>query len=1067
MSTSIHLQTLETVLANVSGAVRREFLHGREYYVAPMRLIKPGVLNGSKGPLYYPLDEVERNPDDWNGMPMVVYHPQAGGRHVSARDPKILSEQQIGSVYRASIHNALDAEGWFDKLLTEAWDKRLDPEHRILPKLLAGKPVSLSTGLFTENEIAENGANFNGRPYTHIARNYKPDHLAILPDIPGACSLDDGCGVHLGETTHNATSLPRGGDIIPDQQPDKVGPGVKLIYPRWCPDCRAEVDPDSGQCKNCGRKTVPTFNANPEGHNQYTKGAVGHELKKNIVKYMEDHGGEVVAGSVSMGSAPTFGDMRHALGHKKFDSSNPLKNPVHKAVKELRDSGHIEVAPGGHGGPGARLTGKKLTENESNARNQNTEGDKPVDIQRSFWQWFSSIFTGNAGKFGNPQSLVSGKFKHHGSGTGKGDVHEAAQSGHMVLTDYDRELGADAHKQLQETGDNPASWVEDEGTWEKAKAAADKGNYDKDSDQYWAVVSHIYQQMGGKIKSATENGGPGSGPHHTTGIHESQHLKGIEKVMGKEFNMDTARTIAGRTSVVKSFHGDEAKQVAKDVREHLDKQGFSQLQGKTKTSTVHGHPDGTIVSVVQGKGGAGHYTKVEHVTRNRVTGNEQVGSIHQDDLPSLMEELLANDTNQENEINNGGPGSGPHPSSVARSSSEKATNASAKAFKSNSIDDHAKANDEHMAAAKDHETAAHASMAKAMEAAHSGNAGAAANHLGVAKDHVAKAGAHKVMAMAHDHAMTTANSSGINQLTRNLLTELKQENEMTLTPQQKAEAVKFLTTNCDCWKNGEAALNSLPDDNLAKLVVKEKKVKEQAKAYAERDKIANAAEEYAEKNQLVFNAEAGEFVSNKPMLAAGDECPECGTKLTAKDVKTGKCHDCGEALSDAEDDSQTENTVNEKTKNVSNDKGVSNNNKKGQTLQQWEDSMPPAARAVWNSAKNVEKRERTRLLKNLKTIVDNEPNQARKEMIINKTKQARTVSDLEELLTLVAPVANQNQSHDRNDPFSGLDDDTTIYPGDPYSTPIGNADMDENDVLIPARTDFVKLAEERRNKVAV
>lgn len=43
--------------------------------------------------------------------------------------------------------------------------------------------------------------------------------------------------------------------------------------------------------------------------------------------------------------------------------------------------------------------------------------------------------------------------------------------------------------------DNPPSWVHDEGTWEKAKAAVQKywGNY----SEPWAVVTHVYEQMGG------------------------------------------------------------------------------------------------------------------------------------------------------------------------------------------------------------------------------------------------------------------------------------------------------------------------------------------------------------------------------------------------------------------------------------------------------------------------------------------------------------------------------------------------------------------------------------------
>ena len=53
---------MERVTANLSGAVRRAKLHGREHIVSPIVLINPGVLNGSQGPLLYPVDEVAKDP---------------------------------------------------------------------------------------------------------------------------------------------------------------------------------------------------------------------------------------------------------------------------------------------------------------------------------------------------------------------------------------------------------------------------------------------------------------------------------------------------------------------------------------------------------------------------------------------------------------------------------------------------------------------------------------------------------------------------------------------------------------------------------------------------------------------------------------------------------------------------------------------------------------------------------------------------------------------------------------------------------------------------------------------
>lgn len=153
-------------------------------------MLVEGVLNGSKGPLYYPLDEIARNADGWNAMPLTVGHPTApDGSHISARDPAVLNKHGIGYVFRTEANGKLTGEGWFDVEATRRVDSR------ILSALEAGRSLELSTGLFTDNEPAPDGAVFNGTPYTHVARNYRPDHLAILPDEIGACSRAAGCGV--------------------------------------------------------------------------------------------------------------------------------------------------------------------------------------------------------------------------------------------------------------------------------------------------------------------------------------------------------------------------------------------------------------------------------------------------------------------------------------------------------------------------------------------------------------------------------------------------------------------------------------------------------------------------------------------------------------------------------------------------------------------------------------------------------------------------------------------------------------------------------------------------------
>lgn len=209
----------ETFKLILNRKLRRVTKGGRNYYVANMTLIVPGVLDGSQGPLFYPDEEVGKNPSSWNGMPIVVYHPVINGQPVSGRSPEV---ESIGTVYKAVFNGRLQAEAWFDIEATKA----VDP--RVLEALEKGKPIELSTGLFTTNEAKE-GVHL-GKPYKFIARNYIPDHLAVLPDQVGACSVADGCGI-LINTALNQPFFKEVGTPNPIPEPEKKPVKEKLI--RW------------------------------------------------------------------------------------------------------------------------------------------------------------------------------------------------------------------------------------------------------------------------------------------------------------------------------------------------------------------------------------------------------------------------------------------------------------------------------------------------------------------------------------------------------------------------------------------------------------------------------------------------------------------------------------------------------------------------------------------------------------------------------------------------------------------------------------------------------------------
>ena len=190
---------LQSIKANFTGGVHYNEMEGKRFLVAPMIILAEGVHEGSGGALYYPADEVTKIPDIWNYKPVVVYHPQANGTPVSACDPIILSNRKVGVMMNSKAGKVKvkinNKEQEIDCIKSEAWleEDRMDKvDERISKSIEKNEMMEVSTGLFTDNESMD--GEWNGEAYSTIARNYRPDHLALLPDLRGACSIEDGAG---------------------------------------------------------------------------------------------------------------------------------------------------------------------------------------------------------------------------------------------------------------------------------------------------------------------------------------------------------------------------------------------------------------------------------------------------------------------------------------------------------------------------------------------------------------------------------------------------------------------------------------------------------------------------------------------------------------------------------------------------------------------------------------------------------------------------------------------------------------------------------------------------------
>ena len=167
---------------------RYDTLEGKEHLVVPCVMITEGVHNGSMGPLYYPAKEIAKSAPAWNSKPVVVNHPTINGLPISACAPDVFNTRKIGVLMNTR---------WEDgKLKTECWidvEKSNKVDDRVLQAVENGEMMEVSTGLFMDDEKVE--GEWNGEKYETIVRNYRPDHLAILPDHKGACSIEDGAGL--------------------------------------------------------------------------------------------------------------------------------------------------------------------------------------------------------------------------------------------------------------------------------------------------------------------------------------------------------------------------------------------------------------------------------------------------------------------------------------------------------------------------------------------------------------------------------------------------------------------------------------------------------------------------------------------------------------------------------------------------------------------------------------------------------------------------------------------------------------------------------------------------------
>jgi hypothetical protein len=179
--------------------IETKVLEGRDHFVVPVILITEGVHSGSRGPVYYPAEELRRSAPAWNGKPLVVYHPDMALGNGYACNPNVFNRQKIGTLFNTRfVNKALKAEAWIDVERV----RRVDG--RVLNAIQKRQMMEVSTGLTFP--LKDQKGTWNGENFVMVATNIQADHLAVLPDRKGACSIADGAGL-IRNILHNSNLL--------------------------------------------------------------------------------------------------------------------------------------------------------------------------------------------------------------------------------------------------------------------------------------------------------------------------------------------------------------------------------------------------------------------------------------------------------------------------------------------------------------------------------------------------------------------------------------------------------------------------------------------------------------------------------------------------------------------------------------------------------------------------------------------------------------------------------------------------------------------------------------------
>ncbi len=194
------IQTYKNI-ADLSSTYKVEIkkVGATSYLIFPTVMMVQGVHSGSHGPVLHLTEELEKSVTAWKDTPVVIGHPQIAGNYVSAKGPEQVDEI-IGTIKNPFVKdNKLHASIWVDE------NKISKKSPQTLTQLMQAVPMDVSVGVFTDDD--KTSGEYDGEVYAAIAKNYRPDHLALLPGDVGACSWEKGCGIRVNNSNNEGNTM--------------------------------------------------------------------------------------------------------------------------------------------------------------------------------------------------------------------------------------------------------------------------------------------------------------------------------------------------------------------------------------------------------------------------------------------------------------------------------------------------------------------------------------------------------------------------------------------------------------------------------------------------------------------------------------------------------------------------------------------------------------------------------------------------------------------------------------------------------------------------------------------